>query len=550
MPLRKFCGGRIRVAIRGDVSKVTTYRVLVSDPIAEKGLEVFRRTDGIELDVETALSPEELKASIPEYDAIGIRSATKLTGDIIEVADRLKVIGRAGIGVDNVDIETATKKGIVVMNTPEGNIITTAEHTISMLLALARNIPQASRSLRSGKWERNKFIGKEVLNKTLGVIGIGRVGRIVADRAQGLHMNVIAFDPFITPDVVTKLGIEMVSIDELLAKADFLTIHTPKTKDTIDFIDSRAFEKMKDGVYIINCARGGIVNEEALYEAIVSGKVAGASLDVFTQEPPQNSPLLGLDQVICTPHLGASTEEAQINVAVAVAEQIVDYLLRGTVRNAVNVPSVSAEILTHIRPYLNLAEKLGSFTGQVIQGGLREVHLEYTGDVAQYGVEPITVASLKGLLAPVLSEDINYVNAPVIARDRGIKVTEAVTAKHEDYSNLITIRGVSDKDEMTVSGALLGKHNPRLLRINNFLVEAVPEGSILFIYNEDKPGVIGNIGTTLGNNNINIGMMQFGRDRVGGMAVSLLHVDDPLDRKVAEELHNLPHIIRVIQVEL
>lgn len=527
-----------------------SYRVLVSDSLAEEGLEVFRRAEGIEVDVETSLSHEELKAVVVDYDAIAIRSGTKLTADIIEAAQKLKVIGRAGIGVDNVDLEAATRKGIVVMNTPEGNTITTAEHTLSMLLSLARRIPQANASVKSGKWEKKRFMGTEVFNKTLGIIGMGRIGKIVADRAQGLHMNVIAYDPFLSPEVVTRLGVEMVSLDDLLARSDFITVHTPKTKETVNLIDAGAFEKMKKGAYILNCARGGIINEKALYDALVSGKVAGAALDVFEKEPPGDNPLLSLEQVICTPHLGASTEEAQVNVAVAVAEQIVDFLLRGTVRNAVNVPSVSAEILPHLRPYLNLAEKLGSFAAQIIQGGVREVHLQYTGEVAQYGVEPITAALLKGFLTPILSGNINFVNAPMLAKARGIKVTESVTERHEDYSNLITIRAVSEREELAVSGALLGRRNPRILRINNFLVEAVPEGNILFIYNEDRPGVIGNIGTTLGRNNINIGMMQFGRDRLGGMAVSLLHLDDPIGRDVLEELQNLKHIVRVIQVEL
>jgi D-3-phosphoglycerate dehydrogenase len=526
------------------------YKVLVSDTLAEEGIEVFRKAEGIEVDVETNLSPEELKAVIPEYDAIAIRSATRLTADIIEAAERLKVIGRAGIGVDNVDIEAATRKGIVVMNTPEGNTITTAEHTISLMLSMARRIPQATASVKAGKWEKKKFMGTEVFNKTLGVIGMGRIGRIVADRAKGLHMNVIAYDPYLSQEVITRLGVEMVTLDELLARSDFITIHTPKTKDTVNLINKKAFEKMKKGVYLINCARGGIVNERDLYEAIVSGKVAGAALDVFENEPPGDNPLLGLEQVICTPHLGASTEEAQVNVAVAVAEQIVEFLLRGTVRNAVNVPSVSAEILPHLRPYLDLAEKLGSFTAQIIQGGVREVHLQYTGDVAQYGIEPITSALLKGFLTPMLSGNVNFVNAPVLAKARGIKVTESVTERHEDYSNLITIRAISDKEELSVSGALLGRRNPRILRIDNFLVEAVPEGNILFIYNEDRPGVIGNIGTTLGKNNINIGMMQFGRDRLGGMAVSLLHLDDPVSKEVLMELQSLKHVLRVIQVEL
>lgn len=526
------------------------YRVLVSDSLAEEGIEVFRQAEGVEVDVETGLSPDELKAVIVDYDAIAIRSATKLTAEIIEAAQRLKVIGRAGIGVDNVDLDAATRKGIVVMNTPEGNTITTAEHTISMLLALARRIPQATASVKAGKWEKKKFMGTEVFNKTLGIIGMGRIGKIVADRAHGLHMNVIAYDPFLSPEVVTKLGVEMVSLDELLARSDFITVHTPKTKETINLLDEKAFKKMKKGVYVLNCARGGIINETALYNALVSGKVAGAALDVFEKEPPENNPLIGLEQVICTPHLGASTEEAQVNVAVAVAEQIVDFLIRGTVKNAVNVPSVSAEILPHISPYLHLAEKLGSFTAQIIQGGVKEVHLQYTGDVAQYGVGPITSALLKGFLSPILSGNVNFVNAPHLAKARGIKVTESVTEKHEDYTNLITIKAVSDMEELSVSGALLGRRNPRILRINNFLVEAVPEGNILFIYNEDRPGVIGNIGTTLGRNKINIGMMQFGRDRLGGMAVSLLHLDDPIEKSILEEIQRLEHIVRVIQVEL
>lgn len=526
------------------------YRVLVSDSLAEEGLEVFRRAEGIEVDVETSLSSEELRAVIVDYDAIAIRSGTKLTAQIIDAAERLKVIGRAGIGVDNVDLDAATRKGIVVMNTPEGNTITTAEHTISMLLSMARRIPQANASVKSGKWEKKRFIGTEVFNKTLGIVGMGRIGKIVADRAQGLHMNVIAYDPFLSPEVVTKLGVEMVSLDDLLARSDFITVHTPKTKETVNLIDAKAFQKMKQGVYIVNCARGGIVNEKALHDALVAGKVAGAALDVFEKEPPGDNPLLSLEQVICTPHLGASTEEAQLNVAVAVAEQIVDFLLKGTVRNAVNVPSVSAEILPHLRPYLDLAEKLGSFSAQIVQGGVREVHLQYTGEVAQYGVEPVTAAVLKGFLTPMLSGNINFVNASVLAKARGIKVTESVTERHEDYSNLVTIKAITDKEELAVSGALLGRRNPRLLRINNFLVEAVPEGNILFIYNEDRPGVIGNIGTTLGRNNINIGMMQFGRDRLGGVAVSLLHLDDPIGRDVLEELQRLEHIVRVIQVEL
>ena len=527
-----------------------SYRVLVSDNLAEEGIEIFRSTEGIEVDVETALGPEELKAVIPEYDAIAIRSATKLTEDVIAVANKLKVIGRAGIGVDNVDTQAATKKGIVVMNTPEGNTITTAEHAVSMLLSMARRIPQASMSTKSGKWEKKRFIGKEVFNKTLGIIGIGRIGRIVADRAKGLHMNVIAFDPFIRAEAVTQLGVEMVSLEELLQRADFITIHTPKTKETANLIDERAIEKMKPGAYIVNCARGGLVNEQALYDGIVSGKIAGAALDVYESEPPNDNPLLKLEQVICTPHLGASTEEAQVNVAVAVAQQITDYLLKGSVRNAVNMPSVSAEILVHVQPYIEFAEKLGSFTGQVIRGGLMEVHLEYAGEVARYGPAPISVALIKGLLSPIIGEGINYVNAQVLAKDRGINIKEVVTEAREDYSNLITIRAFSNQEELVITGALLGKNRPRILTINNYLIEAIPEGTLLFLCNDDRPGVIGRIATLMGSKGINIGTMHCGRDRLGGTAVILLNLDDPVPQEVIDQLQQLEHVLSVTQIEL
>jgi D-3-phosphoglycerate dehydrogenase len=525
-------------------------KVLVSDDLSDRGIEVFQKTEGIEVDVQTSLSYEEFKAVIKDYHGLAIRSATKVTADIIDASENLEVIGRAGIGLDNVDIEAATKKGIVVMNTPEGNAITTAEHTIAMMMALVRNIPQANASLKSGKWEKKKFMGNEVFNKTLGVIGIGRVGRIVADRAKGLKMNVIAYDPFISPETVSKLGIETVDFDELLSKADIITIHAPKTPETLNFIDAKAFKRMRDGVIIINCARGGIVNEKDLLEAIRSEKVAGAALDVFEKEPPGQTPLFELEQVICTPHLGASTEEAQVNVALTVAEQITDFLLHGTIRNAVNVSSVSAEILSSISPYIKLAEKLGLLIGQLISGALREVSVEYSGEVTQNGVAPITVAMLKGILSPILSGNINYVNAPVLARERGIKVMESISQDQENYTNLITIRAKHGREETSVAGALFGKHNPRILRLDNFLIEAVPEGHILLLYNYDKPGVIGNIGTTLWKNNINIGMMQFGRDQEGGIAVSLLHLDHPIPKEVLNQIMELPNIISTRLIEL
>ena len=363
-------------------------------------------------------------------------------------------------------------------------------------------------------------------------------------------MNVIAYDPFISPETVSKLGVEMVSFDELLSKADIITIHAPKTNETMNILDAKAFEKMKCGVIIINCARGGIVSEEDLLEAIRSEKVAGAALDVFEKEPPGQNSLFELDQVICTPHLGASTEEAQVNVAMTVAEQITDFLLNGTIRNAVNVPSVSAELRSQIDPYIFLAEKLGLFAGQLISGALREVNVEYSGEVTQYGVEPITVAMLKGILTPILSGNINYVNAPVLAKERGIKVMESISQDQENYTNLITIKARHGKKEISVAGALFGKHNPRILRLDNFLIEAVPEGHILVLYNYDKPGVIGNIGTTLGKININIGMMQLGRDKEGGVAVSLIHLDHPLSKKALKQIMELPNIISARLIKL
>jgi len=378
-------------------------KILVSDNLSEKGVEIFKKAKGIQVDVKTGLTPDELKAIIKEYDGLVIRSATKVTAEIIEAADKLKVVGRAGIGLDNVDIPAASQRGIVVMNTPEGNTITTAEHAISLLLALARKIPQATASLKNQKWEKKKFQGKEIFNKTLGIIGLGKIGSIVADRAKGLKMQVIAYDPFIQQEILLTQGIEPVTLEELYQRADFITIHTPKTKETLGLINARAISKMKDGVMIVNASRGGIVDEKALYEGLKSGKVGGAALDVFETEPPGACPLFSLDNFVCTPHLGASTDEAQENVAVSVAEQIVDYLLHGVIKNAVNVPSVSANLLERIRPYLVLAERLGAFQSQILKGGLTEVSIEYLGEVAGYDTKPMTVSVLKGLLTPILN---------------------------------------------------------------------------------------------------------------------------------------------------
>lgn len=524
-------------------------KVLVSDNISEEGIDIFRTTEGIAVDVRIGLRPEELKAIIKDYDGLAVRSATKVTKEIIEVAKRLKVIGRAGSGTDNIDKEAATKKGVVVMNTPGGNTVTTAEHTIAMLMSLLRNTPQATASMKARKWEKKKFMGTEVYNKTLGIIGMGKIGSVVAERARGLMMNVIAYDPFVTPKTADRLGVEIVSLDELFARADFITIHTPKNKETENLINQDAFRKMKAGIRIINCARGGLVNEADLYDAIKSGKVAGAALDVFVEEPPGDNPLLDLDEVICTPHLGASTMEAQVNVAVAVAEQMVDFLINGTIRNAVNVPSISGELLATLSPYLTLAERMGSFQSQVISGALEEIAIEYSGDITNYELKPITMFLLKGLLKRI-DEDVNFVNAVNIAQERGIKVVDSKSSEVIDFTELITVRTKTTTGEAVVAGTIFGKRDPRVVRIDGFHLETVLEGTMLLFQTHDKPGVIGNIGSTLGENMINISRMQFGRQQKEGKALVILGVDSPYSEEVFKALASLPHVISLKGIQL
>jgi len=525
-------------------------KVLVSDPLSNKGLEILGKAKNLRVDIKPGLPPEELKKIIPEYDAIIIRSETKLKGDIIESAKRLKVIGRAGIGLDNVDLPAATKKGIVVMNTPQENAIAAAEHTLAMILSISRKIPQATASMKGGKWEKKKFMGVELYNKTLGLVGIGVIGTIVADRARGLKMKVIGYDPYLSKEVAEKKGVDLVSLDELLSRSDFITVHTPLTDETRNLIDQNAIQKMKDGVILINCARGGIINEKDLYDAIKGGKVAGAALDVFEKEPATGNPLLELEQVISTPHLGASTGEAQENVAIAIAQQIVDFLLLGEARNAVNIPMVSPDILPFLAPYLRLGEKLGSFLGQISDYAIEEVLIEYHGELANYGTKPVTISVLKGLLTPFVGETVNFVNAPVMAKERGVRITESTSATHEDFANLIAITARSKMEQNYIAGTLFGRKELRIVKLNAFFIEAIPEGYILLINNYDKPGVIGNIGTALGSQNINIATMQFGRDRMGGNAISLLHLDAPLPPGMLGEILRLPNIISVRQVGL
>jgi D-3-phosphoglycerate dehydrogenase len=418
------------------------------------------------------------------------------------------------------------------------------------MFAISRKIPQATASMRAGKWEKKRFMGVELYNKTLGIVGIGVIGTIVADRARALKMKVIAYDPYISEEAAEKKGVEIVSFDELLSRSDFITIHTPLLEETRSLIDKKAFAKMKEGVILINCARGGIINERDLYEAIKSGKVAGAALDVFEKEPPIDNPLLELEEMVTTPHLGASTGEAQENVAIAVAQQVVDYLVRGEARNAVNIPMVSPDMLPILQPYIRLGEKLGSFLAQISHYAIEEVGIEYQGELVDYGTKPILIAILKGLLTPFVGETVNYVNAPVMAKERGIKVTESTSERGEDFASLIAITAKSKMEQNYIAGTLFGKKELRIVRLNNFFIEAIPEGHILLVNNYDKPGVIGNIGNGLGSRNINIATMQFGRDQMGGNAISLLHLDAPLPPGVLGEILRLPNIISVRQIEL
>jgi len=524
-------------------------KVLVSDNLGEAGVQMFREEDGIDVDVNTGLSPEEIKGIIGNYDGLVIRSATKVTEELLEAAARLKVIGRAGIGLDNVDIPAATKRGIIVMNTPGGNIITTAEHAIGMLLALSRNIPEGTASLKAGRWDKKELQGREIYNKVIGVIGFGKIGSIVADRARGLRMQVIVYDPYVRPEHIEKEGFKSVTLDELYRRSDYITVHVPKLKDTTNLLNKDAFEKMKDGVMIINCARGGIVNEDDLHDALESGKIAGAALDVFENEPPGVCRLVEHGRLICTPHLGASTQEAQTKVAVDVASQIIDYLKYGTIMNAVNVPSVTGDLLKKLKPILSLGDQMGSLQAQLVQGPIEEVSIEYGGDFKDLDLSPVTVAVLRGLLAPVVKDDVNFVNAQIIAKERGIKVKETTSDDSQEYINLLTVRVVRPEITSTVSGTIFGKDQTRIVKINNFRLELIPEGHLALIYNLDKPGAIGSFATLLGKRGINIDQMQVGQEETGKMNIIFVKTNVSIPNKVIEELLELSLIISVTPLE-
>lgn len=517
-------------------------KVLISDKLSPQAAEIFKER-GVEVDVKTGMSPEELKACIGEYDGLAIRSATKVTAEIIEAATNLKVVGRAGIGVDNVDIPVATQKGIVVMNTPFGNSVTTAEHAISMMMALARDIPAANESTHAGKWEKSRFMGVELYNKTLGVIGCGNIGAIAADRGIGLRMKVIAFDPFLSEDRAKDIGVEKVELDELYRRADFITMHVPKTDSTKNMINAEAIAKMKKGVRIINCARGGLIVEADLKAAIESGHVAGAALDVFETEPAKENILFGMDKVVCTPHLGASTSEAQENVALQVAEQMADYLVNGAVVNALNMPSISAEDAPRLKPYITLAEQLGGFAGQITQSGLKKVEIEYEGAVSEVNTRPLTATIITGILKPLL-DSVNMVSAPVIARERDIDVSETKRERCADFHTLIRLKVTTERQTRTVCGTLFGGNRARLVEINDIPVEAEVTPHMLFVSNNDKPGLIGHIGTVLGENGVNIASFNLGRPESGGDALALIGVDQPISEDVLEKVKALDHVVQ------
>jgi len=522
-------------------------KVLISDKLSPRAAEIFRER-GIEVDFRPGLKGEELTAAVADADGLAIRSATTVTAELIAAAPNLKVVGRAGIGVDNVDVAAATQSGVVVMNTPFGNSVTTAEHAIAMMMASARQIPAASASTHAGKWEKSAFMGMEVASKTLGLVGCGNIGSIVADRAHGLKMRVIVYDPFLSAEKAEELSVEKVEFDALLRRADVISIHAPLTDGTRNLLDAEAFAKMKDGVHVVNCARGGILVEADLRDAILAGKVAGAAIDVFAEEPAHEHVLFGLPQVIATPHLGAATSEAQENVALQIAEQMADYLLSGAVTNAINMPSVTAEEAPHLKPYMSLAEKLGSFAGQLTESGLRAVTIEFHGHAATLNTRPMVSSAIAGLLRPLL-DNINMVNAIAIARDRGIDIRETKQEQPGDYETLIRLSVQTERRTRTVAGTIFGGNRERIVEIKDIPVEAEWGAHMLYITNRDRPGVIGDLGRALGDAGINIATFHLGRSVPGEDAIALLQVDQEISDDLVETLENLPNIVQVKALE-
>ncbi|HEY7458808.1 MAG TPA: phosphoglycerate dehydrogenase [Xanthobacteraceae bacterium] len=515
-------------------------RVLIADKLSPAAAQIFKDR-GIDADVKPGLERDALIKIIGEYDGIAVRSATKVTEKVIAAANGLKVIGRAGIGVDNIDVPAATSKGIIVMNTPFGNSITTAEHAIALLFALARQIPQADTSTQAGKWEKNRFMGVELTAKTLGIVGCGNIGSIVADRALGLRMKVIAFDPFLSPERAKDIGVEKVEFDELLARADFISFHAPLTEKTKNILNAESLTRTKKGVRIINCARGGLVDEKALRAALDSGHVSGAAFDVFSTEPATENPLFGHPNVVCTPHLGAATSEAQENVALQIAEQMSDYLLRGAISNAVNFPSITAEEAPKLKPFVALAEKLGSFAGQLTETGISKVQITYEGAVCQMKSKALTSAALAGLLRPMLGE-VNVVSSAVIAKERGMVVEETTREAAGDYESLITITVVTERQSRSVSGTVFADGRPRIVNIKGIRMDAEFGPSMIYITNLDKPGFIGKFSSTLGDAGINIATFHVGREAPGGNAIALIEIDGEMPANVLAKVRALPQV--------
>lgn len=524
-------------------------KVLAMDKTAEEGLKIIREA-GIEVDSKAGLSEDELVKIIPDYTALIVRSETKVTPKIIEAGKNLKIIARAGVGVDNVDLSTATKNGVIVVNSPEGNTVAAAEHTWAMLLSMARSIPQAYSKLKTGVWDKKSFKGIEVLNKTLGVIGLGKIGRRVASYALGMGMRVIGADPFVTEDYAKSLGVELKSVNDVLTTADFITFHIPKTKDTINMINAETIAKMKKGVRIVNVARGGIVDEKALYDALKSKQVAAAALDVFEKEPCSSSPLFELDNIVVTPHLGASTIEAQVNVAVDVAEQIVEVLKGGAARSAVNIPSMKPELIAPVRPFMGIAEKLGTLAAQLAKGAISKVEVEYIGEVAENNISPLTTVVLKGLLTPILDVKVNFVNAPFVAKERGIEIVEKKNKEAKDFASLISVKVSTSSETREVGGTVFSGMGDRVVSIDGFRIDAAPEGYMLILNNIDKPGMIGKVGALLGKNNINIASMDVGRIKINDKAVMVVNVDAAVPDNVLSELTKIEGISNAIIVKL
>lgn len=527
------------------------FKVLVSDPISDQGLKQLMEAPDIVLDKKTGLSEEELVAIIGEYDALLVRSQTRVTARIMEAASKLKVIGRAGVGVDNIDLEAATQKGIIVINAPDGNTIATCELTLAMMMALARNIPQAYKKTISGEWDRKSFVGVELRSKVLGIIGMGRIGSEVAKRAKAFGMDILGYDPFLTEDRAEKMGVKLASVDQICEQADFITVHTPLTNETRNLISSAQFAKMKKGVRIINCARGGIIDEGALLEAIDTGIVAGAAFDVFVEEPPKpDHPFLNHPKIIVTPHLGASTVEAQENVAVDVAEEVLHILRDEPFKNAVNMPHVPANVMAKLQPYFLLGERMGMFLSQMSDSAPREIVVQFSGELTEVDTSPLTRYIVKGVLSQHLGSDVNIINAMHMAKIRDVNIIREKSTASKGFTNLITVTLRSSKSERSIAGTLLNGYGPRIVKIDQYPVDVAPEGNILLVSHNDKPGIIGRLGSLLGDSGTNIATMQVGRKDIGGSAIMVLTVDKPAPQETLAELNKLPEIQQVKEIQL